>query len=48
MTAVETTTYNTPVGNVIAHAHSVSTGLPRSTDDAQSFSLDDHLGSIGV
>ena len=48
MTAVEPTTYNQPVGNVITHAHSVSTGLPRSTDDAQSLSLDDDFGSIGV
>ena len=48
MTAVEPTTYKKKVGNVITHAHSVSMGLPRSTDDAQSFSLDDDFGSIGV
>ena len=30
VTAVAPTTYNKPVGNVINHAHSVSTGLPEA------------------
>ena len=34
MTAVGTTTYNEPFGNVITHAHSVATGPSRSSDDA--------------
>ena len=44
---VQTTTYNESVGDLIVHAHSVSTGPSRSSDDAQSLSLDDHFGFIG-
>ena len=39
MTAVETTTYNNPVGDVMIHAHADVTDLSRLSDDAQSLSL---------
>ena len=43
VTTVEPTAYNKTVGDFNTHIHADKTDLSRTSDDAQSHSLDDHF-----